>query len=160
MEVIRIHWPSCELSSAGLSNFARSSIVANFSQRSTSLSARQQSAICRLVEADIERLTDDGGRGAEIAGGAEKVGDQRLVVGRRFLHVESDVLFALGDDNGVDGFGEGEGFVAAFAGLARINDGGDADLVLLKEPLSVLAGRSGFAEIHPVDGLIHDRLEK
>ena len=87
------------------------------------------------------------------------MGDQRVVVRRRFLHVESDVLFALGDDNGVDGFGEGEGFVAAFADLARVGRIGDADLVLLKEPLSVLAGRSGFAEVHPVDGLIHDRLE-
>jgi hypothetical protein len=112
--------------------------------------------IRRLAEADEESLAQAQRRRFEVAGGAEEVPREGVVVGRRGPHVEGDDFFAAGDDDSADGFGELQRLVAAALVLAGVEDLGRRGVVVrLKEPLSFLAPRSALAVVHPVDALRH-----
>ena len=77
---------------------------------------------------------------------------KRLIIRRVALHIETNDFLAPGNDDVRRGTSQCQRILRALLLFARIDDCVGRDLVLLKEPLSLLAARSAFAVIEPVDG--------
>lgn len=118
--------------------------------------ALQQVAIGVFVEADVERVALLDGGGAEVAGGAEQVGGQFVVVGGVLGQIEGDDLFALGDMDDTGRLRERQGRRPIFLVLAGVGVGLDVDLVPLEEPPSLLARDSRLAMVQPIDAVGHE----
>ena len=116
----------------------------------------QELPVRLLVVSDDERLADADGRGPQVAGRADHLTEQRLIVGPVAGEVVGeDVLAADDGDEFLHAVEELECLGGADLLLVGVDGLGDLERVGVKEPLRLLAGRSGPAVVAPVDALGH-----
>lgn len=109
-----------------------------------------------LVESDEQCVSDSRRGSTQVARRSHQNREQFLIARLRFFQIERDDVLTLHGHDTACGTGQGQRFGIAFANFFRVDDYvGRRGLDLLKVPLSLLAGRSGFAEVQPVDRLRH-----
>lgn len=107
--------------------------------------------ICFFVEADQQCFPLTQGRRPQIACRAQKVSEQRFVVGRVFPHIEGDYLFASGDDHSIRASGQVDCLLLPAFLLPGVGKFLHPQVAILKVPLSPLAARSSLAVVKPID---------
>jgi hypothetical protein len=110
-----------------------------------------------FVEANEQRFANAGGGRAEVAGWSEQDGKQFGV--RRFLlfHVERHDIFPFRRNDSIRLSSQRQRLGFAQTHFRGVNSFlGRFGLDVLKVPLSLLTGRSGFAVVQPVNHLRHD----
>src|SRR5581483_5699052 len=108
-----------------------------------------------LVEADDERLADAGRRGPQVPRRSHQEAEQRRVVGPLLLQVEDGDLLAPRRDQFLDAVEQRERRLLVEPHLVRVHRLGHRHALVPKEPLGLLARRSGPPVVKPVDVLVH-----
>jgi hypothetical protein len=115
------------------------------------LSFQKDFIVRRLTEPNDQSPSPPQGRRPKVAGGAKNVGQERVNIGRVFLHIKGNDSLASPDQNAVRRAGENQGLCFSQSILAGVCSCHNLAAGILKELLSFLAACSTLAMVHPIN---------